>query len=138
MSAGFLFHVLFLLFRISRGKTRRSKSSVHICHYFYCKYSRRQRPAGSRNDCFSQLKVSMHKETDEVTVFQSLAHSNHFQKGGLTRLAKEIMRDKIRQHKSVAQIHDSLAVCLFLCFIYSFFVLPLQNIGSGPYTIDQN
>ena len=125
MSAAFLFHVLFLLLRISRGQTQtnKSKSSVHICQYFYCKHSRRHHP---ESNCLSLLKVAIHKETDEVTVFQSLAHGDHIQKGGLTLLAKEIMREKIRQHKSVAQIHDSLVVCLFLCLSFELKLKPLK------------
>ena len=125
MSAAFLFHVLFLLFRISRGQTQtnKSKSSVHICQYFYCKHSRRHHP---ESNCLSLLKVAIHKETDEVTVFQSLAHGDHIQKGGLTQLAKEIMREKIRQHKSVAQIHDFLVVCLFLCLSFELKLKPLK------------
>ena len=61
------------------------------------------------------LKVVTHKETGEVTVLQSLEHIDHgTKKWGLSAREKEIIKEKMRQHKSPAQIYDSLQVCMFV------------------------
>ena len=92
---------------------------MYLLQYFQCKYRRRNYKRNNcATPCYAMLKVQTHKESGEVTVFQSHEHIDHGPKNwGLSAEEKEIIREKMRQHKSAAQIHDSLQVCLFVCLL---------------------
>lgn len=87
-----------------------SKGSVHQFEYLQCRYRRHNfKHCKDGAPCYAMLKVVTHKETGEVTVLQSLEHIDHgTKKWGLSAREKEIIKEKMRQHKSPAQIYDSL------------------------------